>query len=399
MRVSLVTREFPPQIYGGAGVHVTQLASHLAELVDLDIQCLGLPRPGATAHAEDFPSGANPALRVFGADLSIVAGMPAVDLVHSHTWYANLAGHLASIYQSVPHVITAHSLEPLRPWKRDQLGGGYDLSCWAERTAFMNASAIIAVSQAMADDITSVYPDINPAIISTIRNGVDGQAFYPDQATDFPATIGLDVDRPSLVYVGRIAEQKGLLHLLRAARHFPTGTQIVLLASSPDTPEIAAQFQQELEKLQTERGSDVIWVKEMAPRQGLRQVLSQATVFACPSIYEPLCIVNLEAMACQTAVVATTVGGIPEVVQDQVTGTLVDYDPAQAGDPAYLVNFENRFAEAVNSLLASPSQAHRYGLAGRQRCLTDFNWATIAEETVAVYQRGRFQFVTSHQRS
>jgi len=386
VRVSIITREYPPQIYGGAGVHVAQLVPRLSRLADVDVQCMGAPRDGATAHAEDYPPGANAALRVFGADLSIVAAMPPVDVVHSHTWYANLAGHLAGIYQGVPHVVTAHSLEPLRPWKRAQLGGGYELSSWAERTSYEGAAAIIAVSSAMADDVRAVYPGVAPERVHVVHNGIDTDEFYPDAATDFPAAIGFDVTRPSVVFVGRITRQKGLVHLLRAARHFAPGTQVVLLASSPDTPEIAAAFKNDFDALTAERGDDVIWVQKMAPRAGLRQVLSHATVFACPSIYEPLGIVNLEAMACQTAVVATAVGGIPEVVDDGVTGSLVAYDPALGDDPAYQHDFEARFAASVNDLLADDARVARYGLAARQRCLDHFSWDSIARQTVDVYE-------------
>ena len=392
MRVSIVTREYPPTIYGGAGVHVAQLVPRLSKLVDVDVQCMGAPRDGATAHAEVFPPGANASLRVFGADLDIVAAMPEVDLVHSHTWYANLAGHLAGVYQSVPHVVTAHSLEPLRPWKRAQLAGGYELSSWAERTAYEGASAIIGVSTAMAADIARVYPSLDPAKIHVVRNGIDTDEFFRDDGTDFPTSIGVDVTRPSVVFVGRITRQKGLVHLLRAAREFTPGTQVVLLASSPDTPEIAAQFQQGYEALKDMRGDDVIWVKDMAPRAGLRQMLSHATLFACPSIYEPLGIVNLEAMACQTAVVASAVGGIPEVVADGVTGSLVAYDPDQGDDPAYQADFETRFAAAVNDLLADPARVDRYGTAGRQRCIDEFSWDAIARQTVAVYEAAAVRF-------
>ena len=386
MHVSVITREYPPSIYGGAGVHVAQLVPQLSKLVDVDVQCMGEPRPGATAHAEDFPPGANASLRVFGADLSIVAAMPKVDIVHSHTWYANLAGHLAGVYQGIPHVVTAHSLEPLRPWKREQLGGGYELSSWAERTAFEGAAAIIGVSTAMAGDVARVYPDLDATKIHVVRNGIDTDEFFHDDGTDFPASIGMDVDRPSVVFVGRITRQKGLVHLLRAARQFTPGTQVVLLASSPDTPEIAAQFQQEFQALRKERGDDVIWVQQMAPRRGLRQVLSHATLFACPSIYEPLGIVNLEAMACETAVVASAVGGIPEVVADGTTGTLVAYDPDQEDNPAYRDDFEARFAAAVNGLLADPARVRRFGAAGRRRCIDEFSWDVIARQTVDVYE-------------
>ncbi|MCL2654010.1 MAG: glycogen synthase [Propionibacteriaceae bacterium] len=385
MHVSVVTREYPPTIYGGAGVHVAQLVPRLAKLVDVDVQCMGEPRDGATAHAEDFPAGANASLRVFGADLDIVATMPKVDVVHSHTWYANLAGLLAGVYQHIPHVVTAHSLEPLRPWKREQLGGGYELSSWAERTAYEAASAIIGVSTAMAADVRRVYPSLDPEKIHVVRNGIDTDEFFHDDSTSFPASIGMDVDRPSVVFVGRITRQKGLVHLLRAARQFTPGTQLVLLASSPDTPEIAAQFEQEYQALKDERGSDVIWVQKMAPRQGLRQVLSHATLFACPSIYEPLGIVNLEAMACETAVVASGVGGIPEVVTDGVTGSLVAYDPDQGDNPAYQSGFEGRLADAVNDLLADPARVRHYGTAGRRRCIDEFSWEAIARQTVDVY--------------
>ncbi|MDR0436271.1 MAG: glycogen synthase, partial [Propionibacteriaceae bacterium] len=314
MRVSILTREYPPVIYGGAGVHVAQLVSRLAALAEVDVQCMGEPRAGATAHPETFPPQANPSLRVFGADLAMVAALARMDVVHSHTWYANLAGHLAGIYQSIPHVVTAHSLEPLRPWKREQLGGGYELSSWAERTAYQGAAAIIGVSSAMAADILRVYPDVDPKKVHVVRNGVDVDEFYPDHGTDYPKSIGMDVNRPSVVFVGRITRQKGLVHLLRAAKQFTPGTQVVLLAGSPDTPQIAAEFATALDALRATHGDDVIWVQDMAPRAGLRQVLSHATVFACPSVYEPLGIVNLEAMACETAVVASRVGGIPEVV-------------------------------------------------------------------------------------
>ncbi|MDR1355196.1 MAG: glycogen synthase [Propionibacteriaceae bacterium] len=386
MRVSILTREYPPAIYGGAGVHVAQLVPRLCALADVNVQCMGEPRAGATAHPELFPPDANPSLKVFGANLAMVAALPELDVVHSHTWYANLAGHLAGIYQSIPHVITAHSLEPLRPWKREQLAGGYALSSWAERTAYEGAAAIIAVSSAMAADVTRVYPNINTSKLHVIYNGVDVNEFYPDYGSEFPELIGMDITRPSVVFVGRITHQKGLLHLVRAARQFSPGVQVVLLAGSPDTPQIAAEFATAFDALRAERGSDAIWVSDMAPRAGARQILSHATVFACPSIYEPLGIVNLEAMACETAVVASKIGGIPEVVLDGITGTLVDYDPAQATEPTYIAGFEERFATAVNALIADPAKARTFGIAGRQRCIDEFSWETIAAQTVRVYQ-------------
>ncbi len=396
MRVSIHTREYPPFVYGGAGVHVAQLVPRLAKLVDVDVQCMGDPREGATAHPEDYPPGANGALRTFGADLSMVAAMPEVDVVHSHTWYANLAGHLAGLFQDIPHVVSAHSLEPDRPWKRDQLGGGYNLSSWAERTAYEGASAVIGVSSAQRDAVLRCYPELDPAKCHVVLNGIDVNEFYPDKSPDFPTEIGMDVNRPSVVFVGRITKQKGLVHLVRAAREFDAGTQIVLLASSPDTPEVKAEFDRAFQALKAERGGDVIWVQEMAPRDGVRQVMSNATVFACPSIYEPLGIVNLEAMAAETAVVASAVGGIPEVVVDGETGFLVAYDPAQGDDPAYVADFESRFAEKVNAVTRDQGLATKFGKAGRQRCIDEFSWEKIAQQTVDVYQAAIAYYANNH---
>ena len=385
LSLSLLTREYPPSIYGGAGVHVAQLVPQLRRLIDVDVQCMGEPRDGATAHAENFPPGANPALRVFGADLSMVASIPEVDLVHSHTWYANLAGHLAGLFFDIPHVVSAHSLEPQRPWKAEQLGGGYRLSSWAERTAFEAADAVIAVSAGMRTDILASYPDLDPDRVHVVRNGIDPNEFAPDPDTDVARSIGMDLDRPTVVFVGRITRQKGLIHLVRAAEQFDPGTQLVLLAGAPDTPEIATQIGAAFAHLRSTRGN-VIWIEEMLPRASVRQVLSHATVFACPSIYEPLGIVNLEAMACETAVVASAVGGIPEVVVDGETGYLVPYDPTQAEDPDAVAAFETDFAAKVNALTSEPDRARRFGLAGRQRCIDEFSWAKIAAETVEVYQ-------------
>lgn len=388
MRISILTREYPPFIYGGAGVHVGQLVPCLRQLVDVDVQCMGEPREGATAHKEDFPPGANSALRVLGADLSMVAALPEdLDLVHSHTWYANMAGHLGGLFKSIPHVVSAHSLEPLRPWKRDQLAGGYELSSWAERTAYEGASAVIGVSNAMRNDILRCYPQLDPEKVHVVLNGIDTEEFYPESAHDFCDSIGMDVNRPSVAFVGRITKQKGLVHLVRAAQKIEPGVQIVMLASSPDTPEIAAEFDKSLEALRKVKGEDVIWVKEMAPRDGVRQVISHATAFACPSIYEPLGIVNLEAMAAETAVVASAVGGIPEVVMDGETGLLVPYDPDQAEDPAYVQQFEDNFAAQVNKVVTDEELARKFGKAGRQRCIDHFSWMQIAKDTLEVYKK------------
>ncbi|MEY2566605.1 MAG: alpha-maltose-phosphate synthase [Actinomycetota bacterium] len=384
--ISLLTREYPPAIYGGAGVHVAQLVPQLRKLIDVDVQCMGEPREGATAHAETFPPGANAALRVFGADLSMTAAVPShVDLVHSHTWYANLAGHLSGLLHDVPHVVSAHSLEPHRPWKADQLGGGYHLSSWAERTAFEGADAVIAVSAGMRKDVLESYTNLEPDKVHVVRNGIDTNEFKPDPGTQFVEALGMDLDKPSVVFVGRITRQKGLIHLVRAAEKFDSGTQLVLLAGAPDTPEIAQQIGDAFAHLKASRG-DVIWVERMLPREQVRQVLSHATVFACPSVYEPLGIVNLEAMACETAVVASAVGGIPEVVVDGETGYLVPYDPARANDPEAIATFEETLAAKINSLTADQERAKAFGVAGRKRCIEEFDWAKIAAETVEVYR-------------
>ena len=386
MKLSLLTREYPPTIYGGAGVHVAQLVPQLRRLIDVEVHCMGEPRDGATAHAEDFPPGANAALRVLGADLSMAAAVGEVDIIHSHTWYANMAGHLAGLMRDVPHVVTSHSLEPHRPWKAEQLAGGYRVSSWAEKTAYEAADAVISVSAGMRRDVLESYPNLDPAKVHVVKNGIDPDEFRPDTNTDVVTGLGVDLDRPSVVFVGRITRQKGLVHLVRAAAEFDPDTQLVLLAGAPDTPEIAAEFEVAFAELKTRRTAPVIWVQEMLPRASVRQVLTHATVFACPSVYEPLGIVNLEAMACETPVVASAVGGIPEVVNDGETGLLVAYDPAQAGDPAFVKAFESDFATQVNRLTRDPQLADAFGKAGRQRCIDEFSWTRIAEETVAVYE-------------
>jgi len=388
MRVSILTREYPPFIYGGAGVHVGQLVPQLRKLCDsVEVQCMGEPRDGATAHPEDFPAGANQALRVLGTGVAMASAIAEVDVIHSHTWYANFAGLVGSKFLDVPHVVTSHSLEPHRPWKAEQLGGGYRVSSWAEKTAFLDAAAVISVSSGMRADVLASYPELDPDRVFVVRNGIDPEEFCPDPATDVIDGLGVDRDRPLVVFVGRITRQKGLVHLVRAAQQFDPDTQLLLLAGAPDTPEIAAEFDTAFAELSKVRSGNVKWVQEMLPRASVRQVLTHATVFACPSVYEPLGIVNLEAMACETAVVASAVGGIPEVVVDGVTGSLVPYDPARAGDPAFVAGFEASFAEQVNRLTRDPALAARFGKAGRQRCIDEFSWAKIAAETVEVYRR------------
>ena len=379
-----MTREYPPDVYGGAGVHVTELVAQLRLLCAVDVHCIGAPRPDAFAQQPDpRMHGANPALSALSADLMMVNAASAATVVHSHTWYTGLAGHLTALLYDVPHVLTAHSLEPLRPWKAEQLGGGYRVSTWVERTAVLAADAVIAVSAAMREDILRVYPTLDPSLVHVIRNGVDTNVWYPAgplQTGSVLAELGVDTSRPIVAFVGRITRQKGVAHLLAAAHRFRPEAQVVLCASAPDTPELAEEIRAAVAELVLDRDG-VYWIREMLPVGELREILSAATVFVCPSVYEPLGIVNLEAMACATAVVASDVGGIPEVVRDGITGSLVHYDP---DDPT---GFQAGLAEAVNELVADPDKAKRYGEAGRQRCIEDFSWAHVAEQTLEIYRK------------
>lgn len=382
MRIGMLTREWPPEIYGGAGVHVDQLVAQLRHLAEVDVHCFGAPRPDAMAHpVPGFLEGANPALQVLGVDLDMVQATAGVDILHSHTWYANFAGQVGGLMHGVPHVITAHSLEPMRPWKEEQLGGGYRVSSWVERTAYNDAQAIIAVSNGMRSDVLASYPQVDPAKVHVVHNGVPTDVYHHDSDTAALEQYGIDQSRPYVLFVGRITRQKGIMHLLNAARRFDDGVVLVLCASSPDTPEIGVEVANAVASLRELRGDDsVIWIQEQAARPQLIQLFSHALAFVCPSVYEPLGIVNLEAMACETAVVASAVGGIPEVVVDGVTGTLVPFTPDS------LIGFENSFADAVNAMAADPSRAKAMGKAGRERAVTDFGWAAIAEQTMEVYR-------------
>jgi starch synthase len=382
VRVALLTREFPPDVYGGAGVHADFLSRELRRLVELEVHCMGADRPGATAHTEDDPrlGVANPVLRVLSSDLSIAAAVDGCDVAHSHTWYTNLAGHLAKLLYGIPHVVTSHSLEPQRPWKAEQLGGGYRVSSWVERTAYEAADAVIAVSAGSRRDVLAAYPALDPDRIHVVHNGIDTDFYRPVAETDVLARLGIDPDRPTVTFVGRITRQKGVTHLLRAARAFDARAQLVLLAGAADTPDLAREIETAVAGLRAGRDG-VIWVSEMLPREDVRQVLSHSTVFVCPSVYEPLGIVNLEAMACATAVVASAVGGIPEVVADGETGLLVALDES---DPD---RFEAALAAAVNQLVADPAAAARLGAAGRQRAVREFGWDLAARRTVEIYRR------------
>ena len=378
-RVGLLTKEWAPEIYGGAGVHVEHLVPALrAAGVTVDVHCFGADRSDATAHAPDPRlADAGAALQTLSVDLGIAAATAGCDLVHSHTWYADLAGHLAALQHGVPHVLTTHSLEPHRPWKAEQLGGGYRVSSWVERASVEAADAVIAVSAGMRQDVLAVYPAVDPARVHVVHNGIDPDVYTPTEATDVLERFGIDPAGPYAVFVGRITRQKGLKHLLRAAADLPG--QLVLCAGAPDTPEIAAEAEDLVTGLQARRAG-VVWIRDMLPKADVAQLLSHARVFVCPSVYEPLGIVNLEAMACGTAVVASAVGGIPEVVDDGRTGLLVAYDPAQ--EPA----FEAGLAEAVASLLSDPGRAAAMGAAGRERAVEHFGWAAVAERTLEVYR-------------
>ena len=371
MKVALLTREYPPEVYGGAGVHVEYLARALSGVVDVTVHCQGAPRDTAVAH-QPWPVLHDAALKVFSTDLSMADAVGGADLLHSHTWYANLAGHLGSLLYGIPHVATVHSLEPLRPWKAEQLGGGYALSSWAERVSLASAAAVVAVSDGMRGDVLSAYPEIAPQRVRVIRNGIDTVEYAPDQKTDVLERHGIDQSRPYVIFVGRITRQKGVPVLLRAAAALDPSAQLVLLAGAADTPELGAEVSALVAELQATR-SGVIWVPEMLPKPDVIQLLTHALVFACPSVYEPLGIVNLEAMACATAVVASRVGGIPEVVDDGVTGLLVPPE-----DPSSL-------ADAMNRLLRDPGRADAMGRAGRERAVAEFSWDAVAAQTAALY--------------
>ncbi|MDO5700389.1 MAG: glycogen synthase [Bowdeniella nasicola] len=399
LRVDLLTREYPPHVYGGAGVHVDELSRVLRPHVDVRVHAFDGPRPeGSVAPGVDGYSDlpelaeANPALRTFGVDLLLADACAGTDLVHSHTWYANLGGHLASLLYDVPHVISAHSLEPLRPWKAEQLGGGYRLSSWAERTAYEAAAGVIAVSGGMREDILRSYPAIDPDRVHVVHNGIDLEGWKAPTDAEHAESVrqryGIDANRRAVVFVGRITRQKGLPYLLRAARKLPDDVQLILCAGAPDTKEIMAEVEGLVATLREERDG-VIWISDMLPRPDLIAVLSAATTFVCPSVYEPLGIVNLEAMAVGLPVVGSATGGIPEVVDDGVTGVLVPIDQVSdgTGTPVDPDRFVSDLAEALRGVLEDPERAAAMGRAARTRVEDHFSWEAIAERTLEVYQR------------
>jgi alpha-maltose-1-phosphate synthase len=391
VRADLLTREYPPEVYGGAGVHVEYLAAALKRAgADLRVRCFGAPREeeGVTAYDDSAVlPGANAALRTMAVDLAIASDCEGSSLVHSHTWYANFAGHVASLLHGIPHVATTHSLEPDRPWKAEQLGGGYALSSWCEKTALEAAAAVISVSAGMREDVLRAYPALDPERVQVVYNGIDTELYSPDADQDVLERHGIDPNRPYVVFVGRITRQKGLPYLLRAAELLDRDVQVVLLAGAPDTKEIAAEVEHLVHELKRERGG-VVWVQEMLPRPQVIQVLTHATVFVCPSIYEPMGIVNLEAMACETAVVATATGGIPEVVADGECGLLVPIKQVAdgSGTPIEPDRFVRDIAERISELLADPARAEAMGKAGRKRAVEHFSWDSIAQRTLEVYR-------------
>jgi len=395
VRVDILSREYPPQTYGGAGVHVAELVRALRARGDIDarVRCFGGPRDeaGTTGYA-DLPqlSSANAAIRTLGVDLAMAQDCAGADLVHSHTWYANMGGHLASLLAGLPHVVSAHSLEPLRPWKAEQLGGGYAVSSWAERTAYEAAAAVIAVSAGMRLDVLSAYPLVDPERVHVVHNGIDSQLWQRDSSAEALEVVrrhGIDPTRPSVVFVGRITRQKGLPYLLRAVAQLAPEVQLVMCAGAPDTPEINAEVAALVAELRQARDG-VVWITEMLPRAEIIALLSAATVFACPSVYEPLGIVNLEAMACELAVVATATGGIPEVVVDGETGWLVPIEQMTdgSGSPVDPDRFVSDLARALNQALSDPGRARRFGLAGRRRAVESFSWSSIGDQTMTVYE-------------
>ena len=396
MKTLLLTNEYPPHIYGGAGVHVELLSRELTRLIDVEVRCFGDQRLDdgrlrvrgyhVDESAIEAPRHLRPVFGAFDRDVAFGASGVDADVVHCHTWYAHLGGILIKQAYGIPLVITTHSLEPLRPWKREQLQGGYDASCWVERTALQMADAIIAVSEGTRADVLRLF-DVDPGRVRVIHNGIDPDLYRPVEARDALEQYGVASDRPYVLFVGRITRQKGIVHLVRAIPHLDPSAQVVLCAGAPDTPEIAAEMEEAVAAIQAQR-TGVIWIREMVPREAVVQLYTHAAVFCCPSIYEPFGIINLEAMACGTPVVASAVGGIPEVVVDGETGLLVPLEqhtesPFEPVDPP---RFSADLAAAINRLLADPSLRRRMSDAGRRRVEEHFAWSVVARRTVDLYQ-------------
>ncbi|MFD2673928.1 glycogen synthase [Gulosibacter bifidus] len=390
MRVDVISREYPPHVYGGAGVHVTELVRAMRANIDVAVRCFDEPIEEPNTTGYDVPEDLrdrNAALGFLGANVRMAADVEGADLVHSHTWYANQAGNIAARLHGIPHVISAHSLEPLRPWKAEQLGGGYRLSSWMERDAYENADRIIAVSNGMRRDILRCYPQLDPDKVVTIYNGIDTECWHPVDDPEIVRSLGVNPDHKTVIFVGRITRQKGLPYLLRAVRELPADVQIVLCAGAPDTPAIEREVRELVSVLQAER-ENVHWISDHLPREQIMALLTAADVFVCPSIYEPLGIVNLEAMSCGTAVVGSGTGGIPEVVQDGVTGRIVPIEQVQdgTGTPTDPDKYIADLASALNEVLADPELAAKYGQAGRERVEREFTWTQIADQTIELYR-------------
>jgi starch synthase len=396
VRALLLTNEYPPHVYGGAGVHVEYLTRELARLIEVEVRSfgdqderadglriLGVPPVHDTAAT---PDRLRPLVAALSRNVGVLAEPLEVDLVHCHTWYTQLGGILVKLAHGIPLVITTHSLEPLRPWKREQLGGGYDVSSWIERTAIEMADAVIAVSQETRADVERLF-DVSPERVHVIHNGIDTDEYQPDQGSEALDRFGIPRGVPYVLFVGRITRQKGIVHLVRALRHLDPGIGVVLCAGAPDTPELATEMEAGVAAVQAER-SNVIWIAEMLDKPTVRQLYAHAAVFCCPSVYEPFGIINLEAMACRVPVVASAVGGIPEVVVDGETGRLVPFEAAGNGsfEPRDPDRFARDLASAINELMADPDRREAMGKAGRQRAVERFGWSAIARRTVELYE-------------
>lgn len=397
MRVGLMTREYPPNVYGGAGVHVEYLSRELAKSIEVEVHCWGTQHSDeGNLHvrgqepwpllAEGAPAKFQTALETFSLNLAQMKPLAGIDIVHTHTWYVSMAGFLAKKLFNIPFVLTTHSLEPLRAWKAEQLGSGYAMSSWMERTAILDADAVIAVSEGTRADILRAYPEIDPSRIHVIYNGIDLQQYQQTSATDALTRYGVDTSRPYVLFVGRITRQKGVTHLVEAIPHLPAGTQVVLCAGAPDTPEIAAEMRSKVETARA-AGADIVWIEKMVTKEDAIQLYSHCAVFCCPSVYEPFGIINLEAMACRAPVVASATGGILEVVVEGETGYLVPFeqDPVTSF-PLHPEQFARDLAASIADLLANPAKAKRMGEAGRKRVEETFSWTAIAEQTVALYR-------------